>query len=562
MLFIENQNSVVNPAVTFTKSQIANKIALGMGILMLTSAPVMADSIGNKGNYFRNAVSNNVVATINNTGNCSTNATANDPVACTRQIQNALNDASAANGVVVIKQGTYTLNQLHVPSNLRIEIDPDTILKMNQFILFDFGKNRGNAEKIENVEITTTGPKTNASKNKRFIIDANSNEVFVDKRMIRVGYAENFSISRLHQKDNFSQTPNIFLVADDNGQPGVTSDNGGNNINRNVTFNESYSRIPRKGYIVDVSGEDIATGYAVIQPFSGEDLYFKNITAERGVTVRIEPGSGLPTDRLNHAGPRYGAYRNIVLHNISNKEGFAAIFLKPHAKINENIEIRGVTKGTNSTFVIWVDSGTAPVWADTLDIGYTRGYFTDTKINGTVKHVVTDVNFKSDITKAGTYFLPREGVRDTVSNPQNGNFQFFQLPRDGSGSRWLGQPIAPIAISSAFSATELGNNKIVRYDDPSKKVSGAIVAPTSASAEDLDEGNTNAKRKRYRKFGGRYDVQINANIIADASINYNLLGLESGDITRSNSTLYRGDAIDGTNSNGGSIKRATDFIIK
>ncbi|MCM2679932.1 hypothetical protein [Echinimonas agarilytica] len=556
------QNTLHKKNTLNTSKSIRLAALLTAGVSLSITAPAFSDSIGNKGKYFTNKVTNSVISTIQNSGNCSTSSSASTPASCTAKIQNALLDASAANGVVVIKKGTYTLNRLKVPSNIRIEIEPDTVLKMNQNILFDFGKAGGNSPKIENVEITTTGSKTNATSNQRFIIDANSSQVFQDKRMIRVGYAENFSISRLHQKDNFSQTPNIFLVADDDGKAGVSNDPGGSNILRNVEFNDSFSRIPKKGYIVDVSGEDIATGYAVIQPFSGEDLYFKNISAKRGITIRIEPGSGLPTDRLNRAGPRKGAYRNIVMHNISNEGGFAAIFLKPHTKINENIEVRGTTKGTNTTFVIWVDSGTAPVWADTMDIGYTRGYFTNTKIKGTVRHIVNNTRFKSDITKAGTYFLPREGIRSTVSNPQNGNFQFYQLPRDGSGSRWLGQPIAPIAIASSFSENNVGNNKVQRSDNPSKMVSGGIEAPTSDAGIDLDEGSNNAKSKRYRKFGGRYNVQLLANVVADPDINYNLLGLQAGDVSQNDSVLYRGDAIEGTELNGGGIVRANEFIAK
>ncbi|KDC54733.1 hypothetical protein [Pseudoalteromonas sp. S3431] len=521
-----------------------------------------AASIGNKPGYFTNTISNTVESTITNTGQCSTSNSASSPGQCTNKIINALNAASAVSGVVVIKKGTYTLNKISMPSNVRLEIEPDTILKMNQNILFDFGKSGGNGTKAENIEITTTGAKTNATQNDRFIIDVNTNTIFQDKRMVRVGYAENFSISRLHQKDNFSQTPNIFLVADDNGQPGVKTDAGGTNINRNVVFNSSYSRIPKKGYLADISGEKIATGYAVIQPFSGEDLYFKNITGERGITVRIEPGSGLVTDRLNRAGPRYGAYRNIILEDISNTGGFAAIFLKPHAKINENVKIKGITKGKNSTFVIWADSGSAPVWTDTNDIGYTRGYFTDTTISGTVKHIVTDTNFQSDITKAGSYFLPREGIRDTASNGSNGNFQLFKLPRDGSGARWLGQPIAPIAIASSYSQSNVGNDLVKRHDNPSLTVNGNIKAPTQTSSEDLDEGSSNALKKRYRKFGGRYSIKIDAAIQADADLDYSLLGLNAGDITRNQSVIYRENAIDGTNQNGGSIKSATDFITK
>lgn len=539
-----------------------NKALLYTCLLGGTISSAYAASIGNKPGYFTNTISNTVEATITNTGQCSTTNSASAPGQCTNKIVNALNAASAVSGVVVIKKGTYTLNKISMPSNVRLEIEPDTILKMNQNILFDFGKKGGNADKAENIEITTTGPKTNATKNDRFIIDVNTNTVFQDKRMVRVGYAENFSISRMHQKDNFSQTPNIFLVADDNGQPGVQSDSGGTNLNRNVVFNSSYSRIPKKGYLADISGEKIATGYAVIQPFSGEDLYFKNITGERGITVRIEPGSGLVTDRLNRAGPRHGAYRNIVLDSISNTGGFAAIFLKPHAKINENIKIKGITKGKNSTFVIWADSGSAPVWADTNDIGYTRGYFTDTTINGTVKHIITDVNFKSDITIAGSYFLPRKGIRNTASNTSNGNFQIFKLPRDGSGARWLGQPIAPVAIVSSYSQDNVGNDLVKRHDRPSLTVNGNIEAPSQASSQDLDEGSNNIQRKRYRKFGGRYSIKVNAAIQADVDIDYSLLGLNAGDVTRNNPIIYRENAIDGTNRNGGSITSASEFISK
>lgn len=135
--------------------------------------------------------------------------------------------------------------------------------------------------------------------------------------------------------------------------------------------NATYGRIPEKGVVENISATKVAAGYALIQLFSGKKMRLKNLDAEGGLTIRLEPGSGRPSDYLNQAGPRVGNIADIKMIDIENTEGMAALFLKPHQKICSDITGSNI-RGVNSAFTIMSNSSDSNT--------FSRGYFEKNKV--------------------------------------------------------------------------------------------------------------------------------------------------------------------------------------
>ncbi len=552
-----------------------------------------------RNSFFSNEIDDRIVQVVRPVDDCANSAS--NPIACAQMIEDALIAASNftggnrnPGGVVRLRRGTYHLTEIQFPSNVRLEIDAGTEIMMESVTLFSIGRSNdaGNSDRIENVEITVFGNRVSGDDNRRYTIFANTNRPAIDRRFVRIGNAENFAISNMNQIDNFTLTPNIFLVADSDRRSGVLSVQQQDNrstpfFDPRLRYNPTYRDQPNRGVIKHINGENIATGFAVVQPFSGTNLLIEDIEGTRGISVRIEPGSGIQTaDQLNRAGPRFGAMRNITLRNIKNTGGFASVFLRPHSKIIENVTIEGPLEGVNTTFVVFVESGNAPVRSRAGDEGYTRGYFTSTTISGDVIHRVTDTNFMSDITFAGSFLLPRDGgIRSDVAD-ENGDFTFRQLPLDGSGLRRVGQPILPIALLSAFSETELGNDEAgegrlnqpgatppIPDNRPNSQVranigyNSEINPPMFANGEDLDEGSSARDRNRFRAFGGRFRIDISNTNITSPGLNtahYNNIGLIAGAVRRptggsNRGIAYREDLVTGSNE-AGTLRTAQGFI--
>lgn len=472
-----------------------------------TQAP--ASLAANPANYFTNKVNDSSPSIFNCTGNAAT---------CTADLQGRLDVASgedADGGVVIIRQGTYELNRLNFPSNVRLEVETGTIIIQKQNRLFDMGLGDGSAPQLENIEITSTDGMG------RFTIDASGFTKAGDIRPVRVGHVTNFSLSNFNLETNFYSFPTIFLVADDNDEAGQAADG---------SFNATFDRHPVNGFIENIDATNIATGYALVQPFSATNILMRNLEAERGVTIRLEPANGrLPGDRLNAAGPRFGAINGVRMEDIRNVGGFSAVFIKPHTKICEDNSLFNAS-GTNSSFVLFADTGSAersvggatPTFPD-----FTRAYFTSFIVEGTIKHTVTDPDFMADTTFSGHYYMPR-------THREAGFTTFGSLPVDAAGQRKLAPPSIPVAVAAALSKDDLGN-------DAPDGASFIINPPKLSSEPDL-------ALAELRKFAGRYYVDLSTTSFEVSGIDFSKLGKIGSEVTAAYPVMYRSHAISGNGS--------------
>ncbi len=312
------------------------------------------------------------------------------PSTPSREIQKALDCASqerkgdTKGGIVYFEPGNYLISELFLRSNLRVVIDKNAtfFLPANSRNLFNIGRNIIRAQDwletdpetgrmVENVEIAVAGSSDN-----RFTINlkgADENGFcgllaadpdnggaitnIVDRDFNRnanaflVGFAKNFAISGAKIIDNYTINPSVFLVTDTDGQIGNRSWQG-------VFYPNPYqNRAPSFGVVQDIDATGVSTNYATLQLFAGENILIKNLTANDGITVRLEPGRS--EDPLNQAGPFFGAIKNVELDDLRIENGFTAVFIQPHAKIFEDVVIKDI-KAIDSAAAVFTETSELP----------------------------------------------------------------------------------------------------------------------------------------------------------------------------------------------------------
>ncbi|PMG40090.1 hypothetical protein [Shewanella sp. 10N.286.52.B9] len=406
-------NNVFNTSIGKTAQTclLGSMLTLSMASMTYV-APTAAASIGNQGRYFTNKV----------TGATETVTLSGSAAVQTRALQAAIDRATNKpnGGVVKVMGNDLKLAQVDLKANVRLEIQSGKTIKMADKVLFNLNRNGQGprAPLMQNVEITSTG-------NARFKIDVNKNAIFLNAIPVRVGYVKNFALSNFDIKDNYSIFPSLFMVADSDA--------------RTVANNATYGRIPQKGVVENISATKVAAGYALIQLFSGKQMRLKNLDAEGGLTIRLEPGSGRPSDYLNQAGPRVGNIADIKMIDIENTEGMAALFLKPHQKICSDITGTNI-RGVNSAFTIMSNSSDSST--------FSRGYFERTKFTGRISLTKTKNTPLADIGASSQYFVePSESA---------GRTKIADFPNDPSGRRWHTKPIAPVLLASALNKNNVG----------------------------------------------------------------------------------------------------------
>ncbi|MGJ8642088.1 MAG: hypothetical protein ACSHX9_01665 [Luteolibacter sp.] len=426
----------------------------------------------------------------------------------TERVVEAIKRAASedADGGVVILRGSedgknsrYRLGRIDLPSNIRVEVDPDVVLEMEsktEPFLFSAGRSPSVKELIpepvRNVEITSTHD------TERFTIDAKTNKPLdytgggtkengsSRTRAIPVAlfFVENFSVSNIKVQDNHTESVAIQMYPDTNyqdgayairaeekdrsgdvfldgpgGKPLPTNDEGqfidadGNVIpNRDaIQRNPAWGRTARKGTVENILAINSHTGYGAVQVYGGDWIKIHNIESINGVGVRLEAGNGTESDNVNRSGPHHASMNNIEISDVTIREGFTGIWLKAHGKINKNILVHNVT-AIDSGSAILVDKGT--FGKDTRD--FIQGRFENTRVTGDITLERTGKD--AEVGYLTTFFIApseREKIKDANGD---GKISSADLPRNLSGHRWyLIQPTSPILAMSQMSESEIGD---------------------------------------------------------------------------------------------------------
>jgi hypothetical protein len=347
---------------------------------------------------------------------------------------NSIQTKLDAGGIIQFAAGTYNLGVMKInQSNTRVEVDRNAIFNMNSNILFDIRPATVTSPRIENVEIASIGPG-------RFKINTNGN-VGGDKRPVRLSNVKNFAVSGINISGNYEGQPFIVLAPYQDGSPGTILVNG------QQTYNPIFGLVPTYGVIQNVGATKIHGGYATVQMFGGNNVLMRNIDGDNGVTVRLEPGSGKNTDYISMSGPDLGALHNIALVNISNTNGFATVYLKPHAKLNHNITLANIS-AVNSAFAIHADVAefkaddnvTVSYGGDTYNVHRQRGRFENVKLQGDIS-----------LTQQGTDKLAWFAISDLLYidySKRDGAGNYSDYAPSIEGSKRLTTPVVPVLMIS------------------------------------------------------------------------------------------------------------------
>ncbi|MGG1554060.1 hypothetical protein [Paenibacillus ferrarius] len=343
-------------------------------------------------------------------------------------------------GIILFTSGTYNLGVMKInTSNTRIEVVEDAVFNMSSNILFDIRPVTVTSPRIENVEIKTLG-------NGRFTINTNGNKGG-DKRPVRITNVKNFAVSGINIAGNYEGQPFVVLAPYQDGSPGTIMVNG------EQTYNPIFGLVPTYGVIQNVGATGIHGGYATVQLFGGDNILLRNIDGDHGVTVRLEPGSGKDTDNMSLAGPDLGSLHDIALVNIRNTNGFTAVYMKPHAKVNHDITLENIS-AVNSAFAIHADVAefkaddnvAVTYGGETYNVHRKRGRFENVKLLGDIT-----------LTQQGVDKLAWFAISDVLYidySKRDGSGNYADYAPSIEGSKRLTTPIVPVLMISQEHRTD------------------------------------------------------------------------------------------------------------
>ncbi|MDF7822620.1 glycosyl hydrolase family 28-related protein [Pontiellaceae bacterium B12227] len=254
--------------------------------------------------------------------------------------QQAINElAVRGGGRIIVPKGTYQLAGVKLRSNIHLLIDAGTVLKLywpagTKSMMFLMDAERPENKKkwtekdemtyIENVSIRGVGGP--------FIIDYSDRERAKGEgsRGILTKMVKNFLIENLDVRDNYSTYCGITLTP------------------QQTQYDSSKWPVSRStdGTIRNCRIFNASPGYGLTQLHGAQTVYFENLYAKGGVTLRLETGA---------LGDKTAVY-DITAKNITNENGRCAVMFGPHSAMNGLVQVENV-KSISSTYAVSIGKG-------------------------------------------------------------------------------------------------------------------------------------------------------------------------------------------------------------
>ncbi len=188
-------------------------------------------------------------------------------------------------------------------------------------------------------------------------IEAINNGVFYRARFIRVRLARDFMIADANIKSNYTKCCGLLFV--------------GANTEDIADLWEVWR--PTNGVIRNCTISNASHGYGLAQTHAGEDLLFEDLSANGGVTLRLEP----------HVGVNVGV-ENIYGYNIYNEYGKAAVLFQPHYTHHGKVVIDGVESKSSANAILIRQGFTSDSYApEDAEIGSFSSESTVTNVKAT-----------------------------------------------------------------------------------------------------------------------------------------------------------------------------------
>lgn len=303
-------------------------------------------------------------------------------------------------GTIYIPKGTYHIGQINMASNIHIEIEGESVLIPvereggKNYSVFYFGDN---SAVVENVSITGV--------NGRFTIDMSE---------VENGNIRGFQLNNVDQ----------FYLANIDIQDNLTKFSA-------ITFGfaefEGEYFYPRNGMIKNASTYQASYGYGLVQMQAGQNIKFKNIHGDGGVTLRLETGYKLMNEL------QIGGLFDIIGKNISCDNGNAALMISPHSIQNGRFEMENIT-AKNCGIGVRIGGGYVAKSQEHLDIQ--PGTFDETSF---IKNIHVEYGETSQLKWKHFRYMPCE-LRDQIIQ--------VETPYEGA-SIYEGPSISPV-LNTAY----------------------------------------------------------------------------------------------------------------
>ncbi|MEN8703400.1 MAG: T9SS type A sorting domain-containing protein [Polaribacter sp.] len=270
-------------------------------------------------NHFYNPTINTSNTAVFPTGDSSTSA-----------LQTMIDNLSTSGGgILTINAGTYTLEQVHMKTGVHIRVHPSVIFKSApQNSLFRAGYDN-NFANVNNWSFTSTN-------GERFTFDFSDFQPTEDIRAFQLGNTTNFRLADFNVLDNYTK-----FNAVSSGAVGNETTQGS-------------AKFPSFGIIENLDIEKAHYGYGLIQSQVAQNMLFRNLSGEGGVTLRFESGfSGLADRYLTDKTP---IINNNYGRNISCRKGAHAVMLSPHTITQGMVDIRDIS-GVSCEAVVSINFG-------------------------------------------------------------------------------------------------------------------------------------------------------------------------------------------------------------
>ncbi|XMO85911.1 T9SS type A sorting domain-containing protein [Algibacter sp. AS12] len=235
------------------------------------------------------------------------------------------NLSSSGGGVLTINAGIYILEQIHMKTGVHIRIHPDVVFKsIPRNALFRAGYDN-NFENVSNWSFQSTN-------GEKFTFDFSDLQPTKDIRAFQLGNTTNFKLADFLVLDNYTKFNAVSSGA----------------------VGSSPSKFPTFGIIENLDIKKAHYGYGLTQNQVAQDILFRNLSGEGGVTLRLESGfQGLADLYLTDQTP---ILNNIYARNISCSNGAHAVMLSPHTITQGTVDVRDVS-GVSCEAVVSIGFG-------------------------------------------------------------------------------------------------------------------------------------------------------------------------------------------------------------
>lgn len=300
----------------------------------------------------------------------------------TSALQSMINNLSTSGGGVLnINAGTYTLEQIHMKTGVHIRVHPDVIFKSApRNALFRAGYASSFAE-VNNWSFQSTN-------GEKFTFDFSNLQPNEDIRAFQLGNTTNFKLADFIVLDNFTK----FNA--------VSSGAVGNETTQGSAKFASF------GIIENLDIKKAHYGYGLIQCQVGQDILFRNLSGEGGVTLRFESGfSGLANRYLTDKTP---IINNVYGRNISCTNGAHAVMLSPHTITQGLADVRDVS-GISCEAVVSINFGFLSASKGQVDssgnplLGHSSGTFSEETV---IANVSATYGVNAQVRAARLRFVP------------------------------------------------------------------------------------------------------------------------------------------------------------